>query len=59
MLTNLNAIPFSSPDQVVITLSILNELYMLFSYNVTHADQMKNNEKMNVSQVCVIPFIFE
>lgn len=45
MLTNLNVIPFSSPDQVVITLSILNDLYMLFSDNATHADQMKNNEK--------------
>lgn len=52
-------IPFSSPDQVVITLSILNDLYMLFSDNETHADQMKNNEKMNVSQVCILPFIFE
>lgn len=59
MLTNLNVIPFSSPDQVVITLSILNDLYMLFFDNVTHADQMKNNEKMNVSQVCILPFIFE
>lgn len=45
MLTNSNVIPFSSPDQVVITLSILNDLYMLFFDNVTHADQMKNNEK--------------
>lgn len=44
-------IPFSSPDQVVITLSISNDLYMLFFDNVTHADQMKNNEKMNVSRV--------
>lgn len=59
MLTNLNVIPFSSPDQVVLTLSILNDLYMLFFDNVTHADQMKNNEKMNVSQVCILPFIFE
>lgn len=38
-------IPFSSPDQVVITLSILNDLYMLFFDNVTHADQMKNDKK--------------
>lgn len=45
MLTNLNVIPFPSPDQVVITLSILNDLYMLFSDNVTHEDQMKNKEK--------------
>lgn len=55
MLTNLNVIPFSSPDQVVITLSILNDLYMLFSDNATHADQMKNDKKkMNVTQVCVL-----
>lgn len=45
MLTNLNVIPFPSPDQVVITLSILNDLYMLFSDNVTHEDQMKNDKK--------------
>lgn len=45
MLTNLNVIPFPSPDQVVITLSILNDLYMLFSDNATYADQMKNDKK--------------
>lgn len=57
MLTNLNVIPFPSPDQVVITLSILNDLYMLFSDNATHADQMKNMIKKDECNSSVCSFL--